>query len=491
MEPSRRVLSQIFSLFDEEYCGSLTAFQFFNLVRTLVSMLHGKLVPIDSEEVNAEGSRIASRIRIRRENYIAYDEFVEACEHRDRQPSPFEPFFGVMKVFFTEANYAILNEIFPFKPTYEYQTLYDWQSVPPNCESILPLSDPTLPPSRRSSAHPLACYGSKKARISEECQFSLRIGKPPLLDPVRVRLLRGHTVAELLERAVQAWPAHHRPAPPSDTLSLVHRRTRSKGDANNDGNSPCKSEKEQQWEEVTLEPFATVEQVGLFFHYRECEIHVQLSPSPSRSVYSSSFTPPPGPGGRPGRDAGSTGTNTSAKSNTSTPNHSPGHRQSPPQRKGSPVRHNSSRKAHRAHSNTARSHPSDHPTSPPAPVSETRDRDPQDRPREQHANPPPPSPQHAQPTSAQLLVARLGDDFSRLRVQMQQETRRLAQLLSPWEDSLTLLRDELPPQHTSWPDGSVLTDVDREDLRVQANALKEDLRALQSCLDSLHGHAKF
>jgi hypothetical protein len=85
-------------------------------------------------------------------------------------------------------------------------------------------------------------------------------------------------------------------------------------------------------------------------------------------------------------------------------------------------------------------------------------------------------------------VTRLSDDFSRLRVQMQQETRRLEHLLSPWDDSLTMLRDEVPPRNTSWPDGSILTDVDREDLRVQANALKEDLRAMHNCLESLHVH---
>jgi hypothetical protein len=537
--PPRRTLSQLFSLFDQQHCGFLSGAQFFNLVRALLSLLHSHthtlsssttttharsrhsssplLLPLECEEVHREGTRIANSIQISRENQISYEEFLAACHchptthsrthshsHQHLRPSPFEPFFGVMKVFFTEPNYPILNELFPFEPTYEYQTLYDWQSVLPNCESILPLSD-SRPASRHSTLHPLDCYGTKKARISEECQFALRIGKPALLDPVRVRLLRNHTVADLLQRATNAWPAHHRPAPPTSALSLVWRRPlplpENAGDERMQQSRPHSysdasmsshdSQGEPKCEELELELSATIEQIGLFFHYRDCEIHVHVKqqdsfipPTPTSSQKAESH-----------RGSHSRGETESHRHQSPPPLNSQS-RYSAPRRHGSPNGNHSNSNSNSHHHTTDRHRPhspnkaSSHKHTPQSPLP-TQHHHPVDSPPlntdkqpQKHTCPPVPS----APSAAQLLVTRLSDDFSRLRVQMQQETRRLEHFLSPWDDSLTMLRDEVPPRNTSWPDGSILTDVDREDLRVQANALKEDLRAMHNCLESLHVH---
>ena len=436
--PSRKALSQVFSLFDEDKTGALSSSQFVKMMKTILTIKTSEL--LSDSEVLLRSQEAANGLKIRRQNVIAYDEFVDAFygpyqrQHRPRhhsqhkhehvdQGSSFEPYFDVITNFFNERNYDILNEVFPFTPSYEYKVLYDWQSVPPNCETVVDLSNHGDEEHHQHHhrrgvskvSHPLDCYGSKKARISTTCQYSLSIRQPSLPDLVRIRVNKDHTIRDMIMMIVNSWPPHYCPPPPHEDVEVIWCRT---------------LVDEDQVETIILPRDATVQEVDFFFIHRSCEIQVS-----NDSEYTIQQRK---------NDMKEESTDKESEKSEQNQEHC--------KKEGQSVNSNDNQ------SKEQRKH---HDVNPPA-----------------------------APTSAQLLLSRISDEISEVRVHLQQECRRLQHNLDIWQDKLIILRDEVPPGDTSWSDGSVLSSADQEDMKVQLSSMKSDIKMLKTCIDSLTSSTK-
>ena len=188
-EVSRKnTLSKIFMLFDPNRSGFVDVASIEKLVNCLMVLQSGVLEQ-DKREVHENTREIASRVVARACDRIELVEFLNAAL---AVPCPFDfvlhgpGLTHTLLHFFDVANYALLDELFPFTPTYEYQVIEVFQSIPRNCESILSV-----------------CNSNRMAKISDPLQADLTISNG---HHVRVWLSRYDTPDVICRKIVENWP---------------------------------------------------------------------------------------------------------------------------------------------------------------------------------------------------------------------------------------------------------------------------------------------
>lgn len=380
----KNTLCKVFRLFDSECSGHVTVIGFEDLVRCLM-VLKSRCLEQTNEYVHENTREIASQVVAEFPDRIQLSEFLEAAMG---DPTPFEytrhgpGLSDTLLNFFDVNNYEILDELFPFKPTYEYQNIDVFQTIPRNCESIMSV-----------------CNSTRMAKISDPMQANIKISDG---SNVRVWLGRHDTSIEICDKVVENWPGlrgrNFHPPQPSELMLL-------------NKNKP-------------VGPHETVESMGMFHNVPHFTIQVLThneSAEMSSNIHETAHLP----------DQKTTPTSAGTGGSTN------GHRDRRPQHQ------NHHHGKHRSRHNESGHRSPNYPPSPPNPSTPHRHTHPSTASSSSSKEK---TPAGIDKEKSAEESGRISDRFSVLRQEIYEESKRFSQKVAAWQDKLLVEKDTIPPK---------------------------------------------